>query len=69
MSEILREKEDIDGEDKQSQELSTATFPADKPASRARWVTTRTELWAFYIYYIVSVSYNFLRTKSRFVFL
>ena len=61
MSEVLREKEDIDVEDKQSPVLSAATLPADKPASRAHWVTTRTELWAFYIYYIVCADYNIPR--------
>ena len=30
---------------------------ADPDTDRGRWSTTRTELWAFYVYYIVSSSW------------
>ena len=53
MPDIMREKGDLDGDEKQSQELTTPAFPVGKTLSREQWTTTRVELWAFYVYYIV----------------
>ena len=59
MSESVREKTVVDQDEKLSQEpeLSVAAVPTDQPASRAEYTTTRTELWAFYVYYIASFLY------------
>lgn len=53
------------GEVELDRELSkTASVPAvlesQAPERRAQWTTTRVELWAFYVYYIVSIIPEFI---------
>lgn len=50
-----QEKEDVEIDVKQSQ-LAEPTLESGTKSRRAQWTTTRTELWAFYIYYIVCLS-------------
>ena len=46
---------------KQPQDSVVPALEDGKSSYRAQWATTRVELWAFYVYYIVSMS-----LKSKF---
>lgn len=47
----INEKEDIERRSESAEETKS---DVSKRTADTRWITTRWELWAFYLYYVVS---------------
>ena len=60
MSAVASEKEDVEVDVKQPHGFATPALEDEESSRRTQWTTTRVELWAFYVYYIVSCFYRSL---------